>query len=139
MAGNFEERIQTLSRLVGRGIISLELKVDQVYAAYQHFRADLSHPGGGQAYYMRDAVLSSYDALYQDVAAELFSGNVQALFIRHGERMAGKTADNTPVELGNLRRSGSVTVKVGGGVIYRRPAAVARMSRSTLNRRKRRR
>ncbi len=136
--GSFDERMAELSKLVGRGIVATEWSVNQLYARYQHHGAHLRHPGGGKAFFLRDALYRSHDGHLADVARQLFSGNVQALYIRYGEQVARKSSADTPVELGNLNRSDSVKVKVGGATVYHRPARQRRMTRAQLNARQRR-
>lgn len=133
--GTFEARMRELSDQVGQGTIEAQVKVSQLYAQRQHQGAHFNHPRGGEAFYLKNALMANYREHYQRVAMELYRGNVQALFIRFGERVASDSSKRTPVELGNLKESDSVKVKVQGRVIYSRPARKPKMSRTQLNRR----
>lgn len=131
--GNFAEQMEKLGKLVGDGKITSEITFDQAYARRQHQGLLYNHPRGGGPFYLRDALVSLHRTHLQRVAMELFRGNAQVLYIRLAEDVSEKAASNAPTELGNLRRSGSTAVKVGGRVIYKRPAAMHRMTRSELN------
>lgn len=137
MANDFVARMTELKKRVGPGKISSEVKVNQVYARRQHQGVHLNHPAGGKALFLRSALYDTHREHLRQVAAEIFKGNVQSMFIRYAERMASESRKNTPVELDNLSKSDSATVKVGGAVIYRRPAKQARISRTVLNKRTR--
>lgn len=137
MSSTFFARMAELKEKVGQGKISSEIKVNQVYARRQHQGIHLNHPAGGQALFLRTALMSTHQSHYRQVAAELFDGNLRALFIRYAERVARESRGRTPVELGNLKNSDSTKVRERGRVIYRRPAERPRLSRTVLNRRTR--
>lgn len=137
--GSFFERTEELKKLIGRGQISGEVKVSQVYARRQHQNPQYAHPNGGQAFYLRDALRGETRPHLQRTAQTLYRGGIQAEFIGFVERVENKAADLTPEELGTLKGSGSVKVKVGGATIYSRAARVAKLSRTALNKRIRRR
>lgn len=130
---SFEERMRALSKLVGSGKITATIEFDQAYAAKQERTETYVHPRGGKAHYLRDALFALYKEHYQRVAMELFRGTVQQRFIGFGDKVGQLAARDAPVELGNLYRSGSVSVKVGGTTIYKRAAVKGRMSRAELN------
>jgi hypothetical protein len=131
--GSFEQRMRELGRLVGDGKITTEIRVDQAYARRQHQNAFYVHPRGGGPFFLHNAFMALHKAHIQRVAQELFRGNAQVLYIRFGEDVASRGSADAPTELGNLRRSFAVTVKVGGRIIYRRDAAQRRLSRAELN------
>lgn len=135
--GTFGARMNELANQVGRGKITAKVTVDQIYARRQHQTADYAHPGGGEAFFLRNALMSTYSEALQRVAMTLFNGNIQREFIDYAERLDSARQDRTPIELGNLRGSGRAEVLVGGAYIYRRPARVGRLSRRELNARKR--
>lgn len=133
--GSFEQRMRELSRLVGDGKITTTVKVDQAYARRQHQTASYAHPRGGGPFFLHNPFMALHRIHIQRVAQELFRGNAQVLYIRFGEDVAQRGSKEAPLELGNLRRSFSVSVKVGGRFIYRRDAAQRRLSRAELNNR----
>lgn len=124
-----------LKRLVGDGPIESQVRVNQVYARRQHQGVHLNHPAGGEALFLRKALMSTYREHLARVAMTILRGNVQAEFIRYGERLAKESRSRTPVELDNLRQSDSVKVKVQGRVVYNRPQKQKRLSRTALNQR----
>jgi len=131
--GSFEQRMSELKKLVGDGKITTRIRADQAYARRQHQNLLYAHPRGGGPFFLHNALMQLHKVHIQRVAQELFRGNAQVLYIRFGEDVARRAADNAPVELGNLRRSFAVDVKVGGRFIYRRDAAQRRLSRAELN------
>lgn len=131
--GSFEQRMRELSKLVGDGKITTTIKVDQAYARRQHQNPLYIHPRGGEPFFLHNALMQLHKVHIQRVAQELFRGNVQVLYIRFGEDVATRGASKTPIELGNLRQSFGVDVKVGGRIIYRRAPAQRRLSRAELN------
>lgn len=124
-----------LKRLVGDGTIESSVRVNQIYARRQHQGTHLNHPAGGEALFLRKALMSTHREHLARVAMTIFRGNVQAEFIRYAERMATESKRRTPVELDNLRQSDSTKVKVQGRIIYNRPAKQKRLSRTALNKR----
>jgi hypothetical protein len=133
--GSFNDRMTELKKLVGTGKIEASLTVSQAYAQYQHEGVGLAHPRGGEAHFLTNALNATYKELYSRVAQGLFRGNVQQDFIKYTDTLNTATADRTPVELDNLRRSGASAVKVGGRFIYQRAAAQRKLTRSELNNR----
>jgi len=133
--GSFEQRMRELGKLVGDGKITTRIRVDQAYARRQHQNPLYTHPRGGGPFFLHNALMTLHRVHIQRVAQELFRGNAQVLYIRFGEDVAQRGSNDAPIELGNLRRSFAVDVKVGGRTIYRREAAQRRLSRAELNRR----
>jgi hypothetical protein len=131
--GTFEARMRELSGLVGKGVIEAKVDVKQLYAQRQHQGANYAHPRGGQAFYLRDALMGTYREHLQRVAMALFTGGTRQQFISYSEQLARESSKRTPVELGNLKKSESATVKEQGRIIYRRPAKQPKMSRKQLN------
>lgn len=131
--GSFEDRMRELSNLVGKGKITGTITGDQIYAARQHNSPELSHPRGGEPFFLRDAFNAKQQEHLQRLALQLFSGNTQALFISFVNQVADVASAKAPIELGNLRKSFSTSVKVGGSYIYRKPAQRARMNKTELN------
>jgi hypothetical protein len=131
--GNFESRMRELGRLVGNGKITTVVRGDQAYMRRQHQNPLYAHPRGGGPFFLHNPFMALHRVHIQRVAQELFRGNTQVLYIRFGEDVAQRASQEAPTELGNLRRSFSVVVKVGGRSIYRRDAAQRRLTRAELN------
>lgn len=132
-AGSFVSRMEELSKLVGAGKVETSVRFDQAYAGRQERNLLNNHPRGGGPKYLHNALINEHRTHMERVAMELFRGNTQVLYIRLGENISTKAAANAPIELGNLRQSGSVKVKVGGRNIYVREAARRRLTRTELN------
>jgi hypothetical protein len=132
-AGTFEQRMQELKQLVGPGKISGITTFDQRYARIQHNNVTYQHPRGGKAFYLRDATTRHQRETLGRIAQEVFRGNTQALMISYVNQVERTASGDAPIELGNLRNSGSVGVKVNSGWIYRKAAKKARMTRAELN------
>lgn len=138
-SGDFVEGIEELKKLIGRGLISGEIKVSQLYARRQEMSAHYAHPRGGQAFFLRDALRAEVNPTLNRVARGLYNGGIQADMITFVEHVASGAVDRMPQELGTLKGSTSTKVKVGGSVIFAQPARIAKLSRTALNRRIRQR
>src|SRR6266487_4314370 len=99
--GDFGAKMRELGNLVGRGKITAKVTVDQIYARRQHETADYAHPGGGQAFFLRDALENTAKAQIEKVADEILKGDVQPSFISYANKLAEESSRLTPVELGN--------------------------------------
>lgn len=131
--GTFVDRMQELSKLVGTGKVETIVRFDQAYAGRQERNLLNNHPRGGGPKFLHNAIVGEHRTHIERVAMELFRGNTQVLYIRLGENVANRAAASAPIELGNLRQSGAVKVKVGGRNIYVREAAQRRLTRTELN------
>lgn len=130
MAGDFAERIDVLEELVGEGNLTGKLKVDQVYAHYQHERMDLKHPHGGQAKFLETALhRGSY---FEDIAGRILEGGGRQAMIHAVEDLDDNSAEITPKEATVLARSGHPTVIDNGSVVYDRAPEVPRLSDAEL-------
>lgn len=126
-SGTWQARLQVLERNVGHGDLVGTYNVNQRYAAYQHVHRDLRHPRGGGPDYVSAPLAARHRVWIADIARKLLSG-------RAGDAMADAMDDLdqqvrvlAPVDLNNLRRSGSVEVTSGGATIYSRAAQVRRL------------
>lgn len=130
--GEFQQRINDLIDRVGSGRLRGTVTVDQVYAAYQHFREDLTHRVG-KVRFLSDPLNTGYRSYFQSVADHVLEpggpvhGMTQAV-----ESLANASATQTPVELYNLARSQAVTVRDQGAVVYHRDARQRRLSEAEL-------
>jgi hypothetical protein len=130
--GDFEERIEQLLEQVGDGRLRGTVTVDQVYAAYQHFREDLRHRVG-MARYLSFPLVDGYRGYIQTIADHVLepAGPVHGM-TQACESLAHAAATRTPVEQFNLARSQAVTVRDQGAVVYRRAARQRRLSEAEL-------
>lgn len=132
MAGTFLRRTEELSRRVGHGRIEASVKIDQIYAEYQHNIPELRHPTGGKAFFLTDALIGNFPRWYQQIANHLYSPlGVNHWMIRISDNFASQTKRRMPYFLGDLSRSTQPRVKQGGAFIYE-GSAKGRMSKNTL-------
>lgn len=130
--GEFEDRIRELMDRVGDGRLRGQVKVDQVYAAYQHWRQDLAHRVGN-ARYLSDPFNTEHRTYLQAIADEVLEeGGIVQGMVRAMESLANSAATQTPVELFNLARSQSVSVRDQGALVYHRDARQRRLSEAEL-------
>lgn len=128
----FEERINELLERVGDGRLRGTVTIDQVYAAYQHFRADLSHRVG-KVRYLSDPLNAEYRSFFQRIADEVLEpgGPVHGM-VSAVESLANSAATQTPVDLFNLARSQAITVRDKGAIVYHRDPRQGRLSEAEL-------
>jgi hypothetical protein len=105
---------------------------DQVYAKYQHERLDLRHPNGGKARYLADPLYEGHGKYYAEVVAELFTGGAVAAMTKAVESWNDAVKGQTPVDLNNLRMSGTRTVWDNGALASLHPAEQGRLSEAAL-------
>lgn len=130
--GDFTERIDELLDRVGDGRLRGTVTVDQVYAKYQLLREDLQH-SVGNSHYLSRPLNEKYPEYFQRMADKVLdSGGIVSGMVDSCESLANSAATQTPVELFNLARSGSVVVRDQGSVVYRRPAQQGRLSDQEL-------
>jgi hypothetical protein len=133
--GDFQARTDELLRKVGHGDLRGNVEVDQVYARYQHNRADLRHPRGGGPFYLRKSLMEhAQQHLAAIGAAILEAGGVRAMADAMDE-VVGLLPRYTPVEHGYLRDSGHARVYDNGALAYDLPPIVPRLSEGALRHR----
>jgi hypothetical protein len=133
MTGTFvKEGWRRLLDQVGEGNLTGKLRVDQVYARYQHERGDLSHPRGGQAKYLSEPFMANYRDYLARVARSFLDGDPERTMAQCMESLATRVGSATPVLFSNLRRSGNPQVFSNGSRVYDRPARQRRMSEQEL-------
>lgn len=130
--GSFLARIDELLDRVGDGRLRGEVRIDQVYAAYQHNRPDLSHRVGN-ALYLSKPLNTEHRSFFQKIADEVLEpgGPVHGM-VSAVEALANSAATQTPVDLFNLARSQSTTVRDQGAVVYHRDPRQQRLSEAEL-------
>lgn len=128
-----------LRKLVGKGKLKGKLRVDQVYAKYQHERMDLRHPRGGYPKYLWLALTVGKDAMIERLAKSVLETGPVAGMKRAMEDQDGRLHRYAPVDFNNLRNSGNPQVFDNGAKVYDRPARQPRMSEAQLRAERRRR
>jgi hypothetical protein len=136
-AGTFSDRIAELRERTGcrEGDLRGSVKVDQIYAHYQHEHREFSHPRGGHAGYLQDPLMRRYRQYLQKVADGVLDDGGVAGMAGSMEDLAGEggVGGNAPVELGDLRGSGHPMVSRGEDKsIYDRPPLAPRLSAEEL-------
>jgi hypothetical protein len=123
----FRARLDELAQRVGDGPLIGRYAVDQRYAAVQHVRRDYRHPRGGGPDYVSAPLRARHRAWYRGIAAALLRGRADVAMADALEDLDQQVTVLAPVDLGNLRQSGSITVTSAGRPVYVRPARVARL------------
>jgi hypothetical protein len=117
---------------VGAGWLTGKLVVDQVYAKYQHERMDLTHPRGGGPKYLEAPLYANHGDYLRRVAQSFLTGDPVRTMADCMESLNTAMGAAAPVELTNLRRSGSPRVFDNGRTVYYRPPWQRRMSEQEL-------
>lgn len=130
--GDFVQRIDELLERVGEGRLRGTVTIDQVYARYQHERGDLSHRVGNSQYLARP-LNTNYRSYFQEIADHVLepAGPVHGMTMA-AEALANASGTQTPVELFNLARSQSVSVRDQGALVYHRAPRQRRLSDAEL-------
>lgn len=133
MTGTFSERIGALRHMVGDGQrLQGTVTVDQVYAKYQHERAELHHPRGGSAFYLRNPLMDHSRDYLEDYAKTVLTDGGQPAMKRSMEHLSDQVELTAPVEWNDLRKSGHPSVEQGGRTIYDRAPKAARLTAEEL-------
>jgi hypothetical protein len=133
MSGTFSERIDALRTMTGRGErLTGSCTVDQVYAKYQHERAELHHPRGGGPFYLRNPLMDGYRDYLSDYARTVLTDGGQPAMRRSMEHLSDQVEIAAPVEFTDLRRSGHPSVTLGGRTVYDRPPKQHRLTAEEL-------
>lgn len=111
--GTFQGRMDELDAKVGHGDLVGSVVVDQVYAQFQHESVWLNHPNGGKAKFLYEPLMSNHRTYLQWVAEGVFEGPGDAMQ-NAMTYLAAEVFLNAPVELGDLKRSGSPRVHDDG-------------------------
>lgn len=117
---------------VGQGKLVGKIRVNQVYAKYQHERMDLSHPHGGGAKYLQRPLYERSGSYLQSIASQILDGDPARAMARSMEALAGAMSSAAPVEFNNLRRSANPKVYDNGALVYNRAPEQPRMSEAQL-------
>lgn len=123
---------RVLDQVGGSGKLVGILRVDQVYAKYQHERPDLNHPRGGSWWYLKMAFFSRYADYLQKIASELLDGGPERAMAESMEALNTSMTSRTPVLFNNLRRSGRPIVISNGAKVYDRAPWQRRLTKAQL-------
>ena len=132
MTGTFAQRIDELEKRIGSGTLTGTCEVNQVYAHFQHERADLHHPRGGGPFYLQRPLMDHYRDYLTDYAKTVLSDGGQPAMKRSVEHLSDQVEITAPREWGDLRRSGHPQVTQGGRTIYDRAPKAARLTEEEL-------
>lgn len=133
MAGTFSERIEELRQSIGLGQrLSGSVTCDQVYAHFQHERADLHHPRGGGPFYLQKPLMDHFRDYLDDYAKTVLSDGGQPAMKRSMEHLSDQVEITAPREWGDLRKSGHAQVKLGERTVYDRAPKAARLTTQEL-------
>ncbi|MGE5612682.1 MAG: hypothetical protein ACM3UO_00205 [Bacillota bacterium] len=132
--GSFTENLAMLAEEIGDHA-TITVEVNQVYAHYQEVHAEFVHPGGGQAFYLRDSVVGKAYEWMERLAGYIITPNgtdIDNGLIDVSEAIVNSVADLAPVEWHNLKSSGHPTVEKDGVTIYDRPPLSPRLTEAEL-------
>jgi hypothetical protein len=136
MSTLIHDRLEELRKSTGcdQGTLHGQVKVDQVYAHYQHERLDLHHPRGGQARYLIEPLYAGTSRWMAEIAGSYLEDGGQRAMRGWMEDLAedGGVATHAPHEFDDLRRSGHPTVKLGNRTIYDRAPRQHRLTEQEL-------
>lgn len=122
------EGVRELREKVGAGKLVGKLRVDQIYAKYQHERLDLKHPRGGGPKYLERPLYEHYSDYYKRLARAIPGGDVEHEMVRCMEALDSAMSSAAPIDHNNLRRSGNPRVYSNGRKVYDRAPHQRRMS-----------
>lgn len=126
--------IQDLIDRTGGPKVVARVKVDQIYAKYQHESLDLKHTTG-QAKYLEAPMFENAPRLMQNFANRLLvrGTNTAREWGRHvGQPVHGYVRKFAPKLFGDLGQSASLTVKEGNTIVSSIPAIQNRLNKAQL-------
>lgn len=131
MKGEFVRNIRELIEKTPERVTG-HVKVDQVYAHYQHAHPEFHHPDGGGAFYLQQPLYIRADKYLMRCAKAAPHGTIKDAMVKNMEKLSGEVYDRAPWEFGDLRASGNPSVDVDGREVYNRPPMVHRLSEDDL-------
>lgn len=131
--GDFEKRINELLERVGDGRLRGEVRIDQVYARYQHERPDLHHSVGNM-HFLSIPLNTHYRSYFEHIGDKVLDegGGIVQGMVSSCESLANSSSTQTPVDFNNLSRSAGITVRDQGAVVYHREPRQQRLSEAEL-------
>lgn len=122
-----------IDRTAGPRVVA-RVKVDQIYAKYQHESLDLRH-SSGQAKYLEAPLFENAGQIVQKFANRVLvrGTNTAVEWGKHvGQPVHGYVKRFAPKMFGDLSQSASLTVKEGSAVVYSIPATQQRLTKVQL-------
>ena len=138
MAGDFGERIDELSEIVGQNDCTGSLTRDQVYAHYIEVGINRFSGGplvfhrGGQALYQESSLYDFAGEYLQGIADQVLEEGPNAGMADAMERFDNHARDRCPRDVEILANSGHPTVTDDGAVVYDRAPIYPRLSEAEL-------
>lgn len=134
MPGTAVERLNELRDRThcGTGWLRGSVTIDQVYAHYQHERADLHHPRGGGPFYLSRPLFDHYGSFLQRLADGYLDDGGERAMAENMEELSDRAELMTPWEFGDLMHSGHPAVTRGGRDVYDRPPKRHRLTPEEL-------
>lgn len=130
MAGDFQERIDYLKLLIGTGKIEGSVRIDQVYAQYQHEGIHLKHRQGGKSHFLTDPLLSNFPRYFDRLARNLYHfEGIRKSMLENMNDLNDQAYDQAPKYFRDLAWSGEVRIKEGGRFVVKIPAPVQRLTK----------
>jgi hypothetical protein len=131
--GTFIRRTEKLQERIGSGKVQAGVRVDQIYAQYQHERMDLKHYGIGGPKFLSTALMQNHVKWLEQIGRHLYSPlGVNHWMERIAINMASESKRRTPMFLSDLRKSHEARVKEHGRFIYRDGTVRPRLHKSEL-------
>ena len=131
MSGTVSKNLRRLNDHIGHGKLKATVKIDQVYAADQHESLHYRHPRGGRAKYLEGPLFENHRDYYGDLADAVLDINGPDLtdhMLLVGRQLIIDSAENTPVEFGDLAQSGELSIYEGSALVMYDPPAQERLS-----------
>jgi len=129
VASTWRPRFEELERMVGHGVLSGQLDVNQAYAAYQEVHEGLNHPRGGGPHYVGQTLLDNYNRWFEHLADGVLNDTVTIKMAENMEEFADGVFTRAPVLYTFLRSSGHPVVVDNGSVTYDRPPLAPRLEK----------
>ena len=134
VAGDFVKNLQRLIDQTPREVKG-GVKVNQVYAHYQHAHPEFRHPSGGEAFYLTTPLFAKVDKYMRAIGEACITKdgvNLVQPMADQMEDLSTEVYNRAPWEFGDLRASGNPWVEADGEVWYDRPPNCARLSEDEL-------
>lgn len=129
------EGIQDLIDRTAGPPIQSRVTVDQIYAQDQHETMYYRHPRGGGPKYLEGPLFAQHPKWIQEFANGLLreGSDAERGWGGVGRSLVNQLPKSAPVEFGDLRQSGSLTVRAGSRVVISEPAKQKRLSEAELD------
>ena len=116
----------------GEGVLSGSVEINQVYAHFQHERADLHHPRGGGPFYLTRPLFDHFPTWYGNIARTYTDDGGERAMWHAMEDLSDLAELAAPWEFGDLIHSGHPHVTRGLRDVYDRPPKRHRLTEAEL-------